>query len=191
MARGTDPRTRSRQTVQDGPIPSACNGGSDFRCAAWVSVECGPRRRPMVRRGRATAARSGYLSLARHDGAGVSRVRDSRSVTWPGQMVPSARRKAREHPPLARLIPDISGGLHGRIGKGLTMRFGNWRVVSLALSLAAVLGWELAASARADGWRLQCTIPREVPAYDYSTGGEYYAPRFPMATTPKTILARP
>ena len=79
----------------------------------------------------------------------------------------------------ARLIPDTPGGLHGRIGKGLTMRFGNWRGVPLALSLAAMLGWGLATSVRADGWHLQYTIPREVPAYDYSTGGEYYAPPVP------------
>src|SRR5271157_4932154 len=94
-------------------------------------------------------------------------------------MVASARRKARSNPPLARLIPDTPGGLHGRIGKGLTMRFGNWRGVPLALSLAAMIGLGLATSVRADGWRLQYTIPREVPAYDYTTGGEYYAPPVP------------
>jgi hypothetical protein len=59
------------------------------------------------------------------------------------------------------------------------MRFGNWRGVLLALSLAAMLGWGLATSVRADGWHLQYTIPREVPAYDYTTGGEYYAPPVP------------
>ncbi|MGZ3396357.1 MAG: hypothetical protein ACXVB2_19705 [Isosphaeraceae bacterium] len=59
------------------------------------------------------------------------------------------------------------------------MRFGNWRGVPLALSLAAMLGLGLATSVRADGWRTQCTIPREVPAYDYTTGGEYYAPPVP------------
>ena len=59
------------------------------------------------------------------------------------------------------------------------MRFGNWRGVPLALSLAAMLGWGLATSVRADGWHLQYTIPREVPAYDYTTGGEYYAPPVP------------
>src|SRR5271166_2988267 len=94
-------------------------------------------------------------------------------------MVTSARRKARSNPPLARLIPDTPGGLHGRIGKGLTMRYGNWRGVPLALSLAAMLGLGLATLAQADGWRLQCTLPHEVPAYDYSTGGEFYAPPVP------------
>jgi len=59
------------------------------------------------------------------------------------------------------------------------MRFGNWRGVPLALSLAAVLGLGLATSVRADGWHLQYTIPREVPAYDYTTGGEFYAPPVP------------
>ena len=69
--------------------------------------------------------------------------------------------------------------LHGRIGKGLTMRFGKWRGAPLALTLAAMLGCGLATSVRADGWHLQYTIPREVPAYDYTTGGEYYAPPVP------------
>jgi hypothetical protein len=59
------------------------------------------------------------------------------------------------------------------------MRFGNWRGVPRALSLAAMLGWGLGTSVRADGWHLQYTIPREVPAYDYTTGGEYYAPPVP------------
>ena len=59
------------------------------------------------------------------------------------------------------------------------MRFGKWRGVPLALTLATMLGWGLATSVRADGWNLQCTIPREVPAYDFSTGGEFYAPPVP------------
>jgi len=59
------------------------------------------------------------------------------------------------------------------------MRFGNWRCVPLALTLAALLGWGLAFSVRADGWHLHDTIPREVPAYDYTTGGEYFAPPIP------------
>ena len=70
------------------------------------------------------------------------------------------------------------------------MRFGNWRVVSLALSVAAVLGLELAASARADGWRFQFTIPREVPAYNYSTGGEFYAPPVPYGHYAKDDLGK-
>ena len=58
------------------------------------------------------------------------------------------------------------------------MRFGKWRGVPLALALASLLGMA-ATSVRADGWRLRYTIPREVPAYNYSTGGPYYAPPVP------------
>src|SRR5271165_5446432 len=105
-------------------------------------------------------------------------------------MVSSVRRKARWHRPLARLIPDTPGGLHGRIGKGLTMRFGNWRGVPLALLLAAMLGLGLATAVRADGWHLQYTIPREVPAYDYSTGGEYYAPPVPYGHYAKDDIGK-
>ena len=59
------------------------------------------------------------------------------------------------------------------------MRFGKWRGVPLSLFCLGVLGLGLPTAARADGWHLSCTIPREVPAYDYSTGGEYYAPPIP------------
>ncbi|WP_165219795.1 hypothetical protein [Aquisphaera insulae] len=55
------------------------------------------------------------------------------------------------------------------------MRFGKWRGVPLAITLAAVLGLGIS-RARGDGWH---TMPREVPAYDYSTGGEYFAPPVP------------
>lgn len=59
------------------------------------------------------------------------------------------------------------------------MRFGKWRGVPLALTLAAMLGWGMAKSVCADGWHLQYTIPREEQAYDYTTGGEYFAPPVP------------
>lgn len=58
------------------------------------------------------------------------------------------------------------------------MRFGNWRVMPLAMTVAAVLGMGLVAQVRADGW-LHSTLPGEVPAYDYTTGGEYFAPPVP------------
>lgn len=58
------------------------------------------------------------------------------------------------------------------------MRFGKWRGVPLTFVLAAVLGLGSTA-VRADGWRLQHTIPRVVPAYDFSTGGEFMAPPVP------------
>jgi hypothetical protein len=59
------------------------------------------------------------------------------------------------------------------------MRFGKWRGVPLAMALAVVLGLGLAGLARADGWRLHPTLAREVPAYDFTTGGEYMAPPIP------------
>jgi hypothetical protein len=59
------------------------------------------------------------------------------------------------------------------------MRFGKWRVVSLSILFLGVLGLGLGSAAMADGWHLSYTIPREVPAYNYATGGEYYAPPIP------------
>jgi hypothetical protein len=56
------------------------------------------------------------------------------------------------------------------------MRFGTWRVLPLGLSLAAFgMGLGSATQARAQFH----TIPREVPAYNYTTGGEYMAPPVP------------
>ncbi|AMV36131.1 hypothetical protein VT85_01715 [Planctomyces sp. SH-PL62] len=57
--------------------------------------------------------------------------------------------------------------------------FGNRRVASYALGMAALLGMSLSAPAKGDGWRLHPTLPGEVPAYDYTTGGEYFAPPVP------------
>ena len=60
------------------------------------------------------------------------------------------------------------------------MRFEKWRGMPLVLTMAAVglgLGW--ASPARADGYRLHHTIPREVAAYDFTTGGEFMAPPVP------------
>lgn len=59
------------------------------------------------------------------------------------------------------------------------MRFGKWRVAPLAMTLAAMLGLGIMTTARADGWHLHPTLPGEVPAYDYTTGGEYFAPPIP------------
>ena len=71
------------------------------------------------------------------------------------------------------------------------MRFGKWRGVPLALALAAIVGMG-SSSVRADGWHLHYTIPREVPAYDFTTGGESYVHRrFPRDTTRRTIRRRP
>jgi hypothetical protein len=59
------------------------------------------------------------------------------------------------------------------------MRFGKWRGVALAFAVAAVLGLGLIGAVRADGWHIHPTLPGEVPAYDYTTGGEYFAPPVP------------
>ena len=59
------------------------------------------------------------------------------------------------------------------------MRFGKWRGVSLAFAVAAVFGLGLASTVRADGWHIHPTLPGEVPAYDFTTGGEYFAPPVP------------
>lgn len=59
------------------------------------------------------------------------------------------------------------------------MRFGTWREAPLVLSLAALVGLSLCATAEAGGWPFHTTLPREVPAYDFNTGGPYYAPPVP------------
>lgn len=61
------------------------------------------------------------------------------------------------------------------------MRFGKWRGVSLAFTLAAVAALSLGSrsTARADGLGFHQTIPRVVDAYDFTTGGPYYAPPIP------------
>ncbi len=56
--------------------------------------------------------------------------------------------------------------------------FGEWRGAAIALGMAVMLGTSLSATARAGGW-FHHTLPREVPAYDYSTGGEYFMPPVP------------
>ena len=61
------------------------------------------------------------------------------------------------------------------------MLFGIRRGVPLTLALAMTLGLGLlmTRSARADGMLFQHTIPREVDAYDFTTGKQYMAPPVP------------
>jgi hypothetical protein len=62
------------------------------------------------------------------------------------------------------------------------MIFGNWRGTPLALALATTIGLSLALarSAQADGLPIwQHTIPREVDAYNFATGGSFMAPPVP------------
>lgn len=57
------------------------------------------------------------------------------------------------------------------------MNFGKWRGVPLACFFTAVLGWASTGTCQAqDPFH---SIPREVMAYDYTTGGPYYAPPVP------------
>lgn len=67
------------------------------------------------------------------------------------------------------------------------MRFGKWRGLSLALALAGIVGMGTG-RVLADGWHLSYTIPREVPAYDFTTGGPYYAPPIPYGHYAKDDL---
>jgi hypothetical protein len=56
------------------------------------------------------------------------------------------------------------------------------------LTLAA-LGLGLwVSTARADGYRLHCTIPKLAPAYDYTTGGEFMAPPVPYGHYAKDYI---
>jgi hypothetical protein len=65
------------------------------------------------------------------------------------------------------------------------MRFGTWRALPLALSLAALgIGLGSATTAQAQFH----TIPRESPAYDYTTGGEYMAPPIPYGHYAKDYI---
>jgi hypothetical protein len=61
------------------------------------------------------------------------------------------------------------------------MFFGIRRGMPLALALATALGLSIVMmrSARADGMLFQHTIPREVDAYDFTTGGPFMAPPVP------------
>ena len=72
------------------------------------------------------------------------------------------------------------------------MRFEKWRGMPLLLTMAAVglgLGW--ANPARADGYRLHHTIPRDVPAVDFKTGGEFKAPPVPYGHYAKDHIYNP
>jgi hypothetical protein len=69
------------------------------------------------------------------------------------------------------------------------MLFGQWRGLQLALALATTFGLSLglAQSAQADGQIFHHTIPRVSAAYNYSTGGEFYAPPVPYGHYAKDI----
>jgi hypothetical protein len=71
------------------------------------------------------------------------------------------------------------------------MRFGKWQGMPLWLSLSTALGLSLGlvSSAQADGLIFQHTIPREVLAYDFTTGRPYYAPPIPFGHYAKDYLA--
>ncbi len=69
------------------------------------------------------------------------------------------------------------------------MRFGTWRALPLALTLVAAFGLGMAKPALADGMLLQHTIPRVVPAYDFTNGGAYKAPPIPYGHYAKDYIA--
>jgi hypothetical protein len=72
------------------------------------------------------------------------------------------------------------------------MRFEKWRGMPVVFAMAAfglALTW--ASSVRADGYRLYHTIPREAPAYDYTTGGEFMAPPVPYGHYAKDHIYDP
>lgn len=125
----------------------------------------GPKIRVVLTRESTAASRAGMISrrsgqgLARADGA--ARAQESSGTSAPRSLDSGHFRR-----------------ISWKIGKGLTMRFGKWRGLPLALALAAIVGVG-PSRVRADGWHLHDTIPREVPTYDYTTGGPYFAPPVP------------
>jgi hypothetical protein len=70
------------------------------------------------------------------------------------------------------------------------MRFGIRRgtPVAFALATAFMLCLGSVEALHADGYGLQDTIPRTVDAYNYSTGGPYYAPPIPYGHYAKDAL---
>ena len=70
------------------------------------------------------------------------------------------------------------------------MRFGKWRGMPLAAALAVFLGLGLTSTVHADGglFHFHHTLPGEVPAYDFATGGEYMAPPVPYGHYAKDHL---
>jgi hypothetical protein len=75
--------------------------------------------------------------------------------------------------------------------KGQTMRFGKWQGLPLWFSLSTALGLTLGlvSSAQADGGTFPHTIPRVVPAYNFTTGGQYFAPPVPYGHYAKDYVA--
>jgi hypothetical protein len=72
------------------------------------------------------------------------------------------------------------------------MRLETWRGMPLVLTMAAVgLGLAWADRARADGYRLRHTIPRDVAAIDYTTGSEFKAPPVPYGHYAKDHIYSP
>src|SRR4051794_19950746 len=88
-------------------------------------------------------------------------------------MARAARRTPRAPPPLARFRTLQEG--RDRTKKGVIMRCGKLRGVMLAMAFGAFLTFVGESQAGGFGHRL----PREVPAYDFNTGGEFYAPPVP------------
>ncbi len=127
-------------------------------------------------------AAAGSLACAFESGIRSRRFHRQADERWQGRegaivrprVGVTLRRMARARPPLARCRTHIPGGNY-RTQKGVDMRFGTWRGVTLGLSLAVGLFVVAGSSARAQVH----TIPRLVPAVDVNTGGPYYAPPIP------------
>jgi hypothetical protein len=68
------------------------------------------------------------------------------------------------------------------------MRIGKWRGMPRTLALAIALGLGLAGASSAQTFDPFHTIPREVDAYDFTTGGAYMAPPVPYGHYAKDPL---
>lgn len=81
-------------------------------------------------------------------------------------------------PATARAIPNTPGGIGPPDAKGVIMRFGYWRGVTLALALGSLIATGFASTASAQGI-FHPTIPAVAPAVNVNTGEPMYAPPVP------------
>ena len=157
------PERPTRQPTPRTPAPLARRGG----VVLGLAPASAPIR-PMLNCGSRAIRRS----------AGARGKAPREALTRPGRLTMMASRRAQDGAGLAtaRTITDTPGGIPASDDKGVTMRFGHWRGVTLAVALISAMA--TGRSASADGFHH--TIPREVPAVDLNTGRPVLRPADPL-----------